>query len=112
MHKAPWKRADLDTFAAIEDALGDRPYTVFHGHEHAYLYEERRGRDYIQLATTGGVQVPNKSRSMDQVVLVTVDDDGVDIANLLLAGILDKTGQVPLDGDDLCFEAETCDNRP
>lgn len=38
-------------------------------------------------------------RSMDHVTLVTVGEDGVDIANLLMSGILDKTGHVPLDGD-------------
>ena len=45
---------------------------------------------------------------MDQVVLVTVDDQGADIANLLMSGILDKTGHIPLHGDDICFELEEC----
>jgi len=40
---------------------------------------------------------------------VTVADDGVDIANLLLEGILDRTGHVPLEGDDVCVEAARCD---
>jgi hypothetical protein len=44
----------------------------------------------------------------DYVTLVTVDDDGVDIANLLMSGILDKTGHIPLDGDDVCFELAAC----
>ncbi|MDH5345356.1 MAG: metallophosphoesterase [Gammaproteobacteria bacterium] len=108
MHKAPWLREDLTTFTAIEDALSGRPYTVFHGHVHAYAYEKRRGRDYIQLATTGGVQLPENGRSADHVTLVTVDDQGVDIANLLLEGILDRTGHVPLGGDALCFESTRC----
>ena len=108
MHKAPWLREDLSTFTAIEDALSDRPYTVFHGHVHAYQHQERRGRDYIRLATTGGVQLPENGRSMDHVTLVTVDDQGVDIANLLMSGILDKTGKIPLNGEELCFELETC----
>jgi len=108
MHKAPWLREDLSTFTAIEDALSDRPYTVFHGHVHAYQHQERRGRDYIRLATTGGVQLPENGRSMDHVTLVTVDDEGVDIANLLMNGILDKTGKIPLNGEELCFELETC----
>jgi hypothetical protein len=42
------------------------------------------------------------------VTLVTVDGDGVDIANLLMSGILDKTGHVPLAGDTVCFEQSTC----
>ena len=93
---------------AIESALSDRQYTLFNGHIHAYRYLERHGRDYIQLATTGGSPNPDAGRSADQVVLVTVDDDGVDIANLLMSGILDKTGHIPLDGDDICFEAAMC----
>ena len=66
------------------------------------------GRDYIQLATTGGTQFPERGRSADHVTLVTVDDDGVDIANLLMEGILDKQGHVPLSGDTICFEAAVC----
>jgi hypothetical protein len=108
MHKPVWRGPGGTEFARIEAALGERPYTVFRGHFHAYDYEERNGRDYIGLGTTGGAWNPAAGRSMDQVALVTVDADGVDIANLLLPGILDKTGHVPLDGDDLCFEYDDC----
>jgi hypothetical protein len=108
MHKAAWLREDEQNFTAIEGALSQRPYTVFNGHVHTYDYEERHGRDYIRLATTGGTQFPQLGRSMDQVMLVTVDDEGVDIANLLMSGILDKTGHIPLNGDDVCFEAAIC----
>jgi UDP-2,3-diacylglucosamine pyrophosphatase LpxH len=112
MHKSPWLREDLTTFADIENALGDRPYTLFNGHVHAYQHLERRGRDYIRLATTGGVQLPANGRSMDHVTLVTVGTTGVDIVNLLLEGILDRTGHVPLDGDDRCFELASCGGAP
>ena len=115
MHKAPWKVPGEKNFAAVEAALANRPYTVFHGHEHNYQYLERNGRDYIQLATTGGGQPPNfrvskltgetQGRAMDQVALVTVGASGVDVANLKLSGILDKTGHVPQNGDDVCFDA-------
>lgn len=112
MHKTPWLREEQTTFPAIEAALADRPYTVFHGHFHTYAYQQRNGNDYIRLATTGGGQPPRGGRSMDHVTLVTVDDDGVDIANLLMEGILDKTGQIPLDGAELCFESARCENSP
>jgi len=46
--------------------------------------------------------------SIDHVTLVTVDDKGVDIANLRMSGIFDKTGHIPLDGDDVCFEKAVC----
>ncbi|MEJ8567030.1 metallophosphoesterase family protein [Elongatibacter sediminis] len=110
LHKAAWERHGGTPFSDIEDALADRPYTVFHGHEHAYRHQQRRGRDYIRLATTGGVQLPAKGRSMDHITLVTVSDNGVDIANLLLSGILDKTGHIPLNGDDVCFESARCES--
>ncbi len=108
LHKPAWNRQGQSGFLAIEDALADRPYTVFFGHRHVYSYEERKGRDYIGLATTGGSQFPDSDKSMDHVTLVTVTNTGVDIANLKMAGILDKSGQVPLDGDQICFEANSC----
>jgi len=111
MHKAPWERAEETNFAAIENALTDRPYTVFNGHIHAYEHIERLGRDYIRLATTGGEHFPHVPMSVDHVTLVTVDDGGVDIANLLMSGILDKTGKIPLGGDDVCFEMAVCGNE-
>jgi len=49
--------------------------------------------------------------SMDHVTLVTVDDEGVDIANLKMSGIFDKMGHVPLDGDNVCFEFLSCDDK-
>ena len=109
MHKAAWDKDGEENFAAIEQALSERPYTLFNGHVHAYQYLKRHGRDYIRLATTGGVQFPDRGQSMDHVTLVTVSDQGVDIANLQMSGILDKTGHIPLDGDDVCFEAAKCD---
>ncbi len=110
MHKAPWERADETNFATVEQALSEREYTVFNGHIHAYEYLERHGRDYIRLATTGGEHFPDLPLSMDHVTLVTVDDEGVDIANLRMSGILDKTGHIPLNGDDVCFELAACGN--
>lgn len=108
LHKAPWERAEDTNFAPIESALADRPYTVFNGHIHAYEHIQRLGRDYIRLATTGGEHFPDLTMSIDHVTLVTVDDHGVDIANLKMSGIFDKTGHIPLDGDDVCFEMARC----
>lgn len=108
MHKAPWANEDMPGWIAIETALSERPYTVFHGHRHAYRHQQRNGRDYIRLATTGGVLLPENGLAADQVVWVTVDDDGAHITNLLLSGILDKTGKIPLGGDDICLQAADC----
>jgi len=108
MHKAPWLNDEEEDFAAIEQALADRPYTVFHGHEHTYNHQKRLGRDYVRLATTGGVQFSDKGLSIDHVTMVTVSEAGVDIANLRLSGIFDKTGHIPLGGDGLCFDTSKC----
>jgi hypothetical protein len=104
LHKPAWEKEGEATFAAVEQALADRPYTVFYGHTQFLGYTERHGRDYINLATTGGEQYPEKGRSVDHLTLVTVDDEEVSIALLLMEGILDKTGRIPLDGERLEFE--------
>ena len=104
MHKPAWERPDEENFSRIESALSDRPYTVFHGHVHSYRHEQRHGRDYIRLGTTGGAHAPDNPMAIDHVSLVTVSEDGVDIANLRMSGIFDKTGKIPLNGNDICLE--------
>lgn len=94
MHKAPWESDDSDGFARLEAALASRPYTLFHGHEHAQARVLRQGREYIRLATTGGVQFPDKGRSVDQVALVTVSER-ISVATLDLAGIRTSAGALP-----------------
>lgn len=41
---------------------------------------------------------------IDHVSLVTVSDAGVDIANLRMSGIFDRTGKLPLNGEEICLE--------
>ena len=108
MHKPAWERPHEENFSTIETALSGRPYTVFHGHVHAYLYTQRFGRDYIRLGTTGGVQSSGQAMALDHITLVTVSGEGVDIANIRMSGIFDKTGKIPLNGDELCFEIASC----
>jgi hypothetical protein len=108
MHKPIWNRVGETSFTAIEAALASQPYTVFYGHNHFYQHTERLGRDYIQLGTTGGVQFADKNLSVDHVSLVTVDDGGIDIANIKLSGIFDKTGHIPNNGDRQCFDIKGC----
>lgn len=104
VHKPAWAKEGEQNFAAMEHALSGRPYTVFYGHTHIYKYEQRLGRDYINMATTGGEQFPEGGPSFDHLMWVTVDKEGVSMANLKMEGILDKTGHIPLGGDTLRFE--------
>ena len=108
MHKPAWRKPGERNFLAIEEALSDRDYTVFNGHVHDYFYEKRNDRDYIQMATTGGVQLAGRKKAVDHITLVTVSDTGVDVANIEMAGIFDKTGNLPLNGNELCFEFAEC----
>jgi hypothetical protein len=108
VHKAPWLRNDAVHFQAIEETLRERPYTVFHGHEHVYQQRQRHGRDYIQLATTGGVQFPANGLSADLLTLVTLGEGEPTIVNLRMDGILDKQGVLPGNGAGLCFDISRC----
>ncbi len=108
MHKPVWRNENAVNFQSIEEALSDRSYTVVNGHDHTYSITQRNGRDYIHLGTTSGSQDPSDPMSFDHVTLVTMTDEGPSLVNLRLEGILDKTGHVPLNGDDLCFQASAC----
>lgn len=108
MHKPIWRREDRNDFNRIEDALKNRPYTLFNGHFHTYSYNVRKGRDYISLATTGGGQGAEDENSFDHVTLVTLSDSAPSIVNLRLDGILEKTGKLAPAADGVCFQAARC----
>jgi serine/threonine-protein phosphatase CPPED1 len=94
-HKPVWREGMGDPqsqgWTPIEETLleGNRPYTVFVGHEHNYAKFVRHGRDYFMLATTGG---GSKMRGVeygefDEVAWVTMKDGGPVVANVLLEGV-------------------------
>ena len=73
----------------IEEALGNRKYTVFSGHFHSYLKQFRDDHRYYTLATTGGgsgLRGPAHGE-FDHVVWVTMTDRGPLVTNLMLQGI-------------------------
>jgi hypothetical protein len=93
MHKPMWTRkgAEADqNYTKFEEALGDRPCTLFAGHEHQYTFETRGKRRYYTLATTGG---GNDLRGkewgeFDQVVMVTAGPGEPQVADLDLNGFI------------------------
>jgi len=91
MHK-PMKQYLPGQWDRLKAALGNRPYTLFSGHHHTYLYETVDGRDHIQLSVTGGVNELTGPRygKFDQVVWVAMTGQGPRIANLALDGIHSK----------------------
>ena len=82
--------------------------TVLNGHEHIDLHRQQDGRDCIRLVTTSGEQFPDKGLSEDHVTIVTVFGAEVDTASLMLEGIRNRTGQIPLNGREECFAAAAC----
>ncbi len=94
LHKPIWTGANLEKrgWLDVEKALADRPYTVFCGHIHHYQKFVRQGRNYYQLATTGG---GSKLRGVpygefDHLVWVTMKKTGPVLANVMLDAILDE----------------------
>lgn len=99
LHKPIWTAADQEKsgWQAVEKALASRPYTVFCGHVHRFQKFVRQGRNYYQLATTGG---GSKMRGIeygefDEVVWVTMKPDGPQMAHLLVDSILPADLQTP-----------------
>ncbi|MBX2941320.1 MAG: metallophosphoesterase [Cyclobacteriaceae bacterium] len=110
MHKPVWQREGEGSLSRIENALGDRDYTVINGHYHSYSYTNRNGHDYIMLGTTGGSQNAEDDYSFDHITLVSYSDEGPTIANIRMDGLLNKTGKIPLDGARYCYQASKCRN--
>ncbi len=104
LHKPIWTSGDLKKrgWRDVEQALADRPYTVFCGHVHRFRKFVRQGRDYYQLATTGG---GSKLRGIpygefDQIAWVTMKDNGPVLAHVLVDSILDDELKSP-DSDEV-----------
>jgi hypothetical protein len=91
MHKPAWLYESAE-FAQIVDVLADRPYTVIAGHEHYYVHEVRKGRDYIVMGTTGGVWLKDGPGRVDHVAWVTMTARGPVIANIRTDGLFPKEG--------------------
>ena len=96
-HKPLWNDNGAQGWTEIQEALKDRPCTVFAGHTHNYLSQESEGISFITLATTGGgspLRGPAYGE-FDGVVWVTMTGEGPRVANLLLDGILDRNLRTP-----------------
>ena len=99
LHKPVWTASDVAKrgWLDVEEALKDRPYTVFCGHVHRYHKFVRNGRNYYQLATTGG---GSKLRGVeygefDHLVWVTMKKSGPVLANIMLDSVLDEALRHP-----------------
>lgn len=104
LHRPLWAHKNLATngWLDMENLLANRPYTVFAGHEHHYQKFVRNGRNYYQLATTGGGSKMRGVRygEFDHVVWVTMKKDGPVLANLMLDGIYRENMTQPVTAEE------------
>ena len=92
IHQPLWTSRTINPdWLEVEDLLGERKYTVFAGHNHQYSRVERRDRNYITLATTGGGSDLRGTAfgEFDHVAWVTMRESGPVIGNVLLDGLVD-----------------------
>ncbi len=92
LHKPAWKMA-TPAFATVQKMLGVRPYTVFAGHTHYFTHDTLDGRDFINMATTGGIVHELGAGNMDHAMLVTLTPNGPAYANTRLNGLMDVAGE-------------------
>ncbi|HOR26424.1 MAG TPA: metallophosphoesterase [Candidatus Sumerlaeota bacterium] len=92
LHKPVWTVESDTNWNDVEAMLADRPYTVFCGHSHDYAKYERNGREYYNLATTGGGSRlrGHDVGEFDHITWVTMTDAGPRVAPIELDGILDN----------------------
>ncbi len=92
MHQPLWHQEDTKRWNELEGFLAERPHTVFTGHEHRYVQENRNNGNYFVLATTGGgssLRGPALGE-FDHVVWITMTEQGPMMANLQLEGIIEE----------------------
>ncbi|QYU69848.1 metallophosphoesterase [Leptolyngbya sp. 15MV] len=94
LHRPAWKIGS-PAFQEIETLLANRPHTVLAGHYHKYVHEQRKGRDYIQLGTTGGMPGAGSDdpAAVDHVMWIAMTGNEPRISNIRLDGLFDKRGQ-------------------
>ncbi len=85
MHRPAWYASgeELAQWEAIESWLAELSYTVFAGHLHKLIYEERKDHRYFVLSGTGAGLSPKEMLELGvfhHYTLVTVDGQDVHIA--------------------------------
>jgi hypothetical protein len=92
MHRPLWDYGNKAGYEKIEKLLAGRPYTLFSGHHHNYLYDEKNNNKHFVLAVTGGGSEMRGAEfgEFNHIVWVTMTNDGPLIANLDLDGIRDE----------------------
>ncbi|MYM64180.1 metallophosphoesterase [Pseudomaricurvus sp. HS19] len=93
MHKPAWQY-EHPRFLELETSLQQRNYTVIAGHEHYFQQEQRFGRDYITMATCGGIWLQEGAGKIDHLLEIRWQGDKPELLNHIREG--DNFRVVPL----------------
>jgi len=92
MHKPAWN-FDNANFRRIEALVADRPYTVIAGHDHYYDHQQRAGRDYISMGTTGGIWLADGPGRVDHLMWMAFGEGEPTLTNIAIDGMFGVTGR-------------------
>lgn len=83
-HRPLWIEKDAEGWSEIEPLLAARQHTVFCGHLHQYIKEQRNGGTYYTLSVTGGGNLLRGPAygDFDHIAWVTMTSAGPKIANI------------------------------
>jgi predicted phosphodiesterase len=94
VHEPVWNNPS-DDFKEIDKAIQGRDYTFFAGHTHYYDYDLINGHEYITVASAGAAFVHDGPGNVDMMTMVTMTENGPQIAGIALKGIFDRKGLDP-----------------
>ena len=92
MHKPAWAY-NSEEFPQLEALLADRPHAFIAGHEHYYDHQERGGRDYITMGTTGGIWLKDGPGRVDHILWLTLGAGEPSFMNIEIGSMFGKTGR-------------------
>jgi predicted phosphodiesterase len=94
LHEPVWDNPS-DSFKEIDQMLQDRNFTFFAGHTHYYDYDLIKGHEYITVGSAGAAFIHDGPGNVDMLALVTMTEDGPEIAGIALKGLFDRKGLDP-----------------
>ena len=94
LHEPAWENPS-ESFKAIQKLLSDRNHTFFAGHLHYYDYDKIDGVEHITMGPAGASFHHEGPGNVDHIMLVTMTDDGPQMANIALKGLFDRKGLDP-----------------
>lgn len=95
LHEPVWDNPS-EGFKEIQNLLISRKHTFFAGHLHYYDYDNIDGVEYITMGPAGAAFLGQEGPgNVDHIMIVTMTDDGPQMANIALKGLFDRKGLDP-----------------